>query len=76
MDRPRLKLFSSLPILLLAAACTAAPAGTPAGSDAARASSSPSPAASPSPFPATLTDDAGRELVLDAEPMRIVSLAP
>ena len=76
MDRPRLKLYSSLPILLLAAACTAAPAGTPAGSDAARASSSPSPAASPSPFPATLTDDAGRELVLDAEPMRIVSLAP
>ena len=34
------------------------------------------PSAVAEPFPVTLTDDAGRELVLDASPRRIVSLAP
>jgi len=74
MTRPRLRLLPALIGLSLAAACTAAPADTPAGS--APATQRASIAASPPPFPATLTDDAGRELVLDAEPMRIVSLAP
>lgn len=77
MTRPRLTLIASSLIALLATACTAAPAGSPSASDAAAppTSSAPGTAGSP-PFPVTLTDDAQRELVLDAEPMRIVSLAP
>jgi iron complex transport system substrate-binding protein len=74
MNRPRLTLPPLLVILSLAAACAAAPADTPAG--AASEPTSPAPSASPAPFPVTLTDDAGRELAVDAEPMRIVSLAP
>ena len=42
--------------------------------------SSHAPSASPSadaePYPVTVTDDAGRELLVEAEPQRIVSLAP
>lgn len=75
MNRPR----PTLPplILILALAACAAPAGTPvASADAPSSGASASGSASPSSFPVTLTDDAGRELVLDAEPMRIVSLAP
>jgi len=63
-------------LVVLVAACAAAPAGpspTASGTDAASAPSSPPPAAA---FPVTLTDDAGRELVLASEPRRIVSLAP
>jgi iron complex transport system substrate-binding protein len=74
MNRPRLTLPPLLVILSLAAACAAAPADTPAG--AASEPTSPAPSASPAPFPVTLADDAGRELAVDAEPMRIVSLAP
>ena len=77
MDRPRLTNLSPLLTLVLAAACTAAPEATPPGSTDAE-SPTPSPAASTSaaPFPVELTDDAGRELTIAAEPMRIVSLAP
>jgi iron complex transport system substrate-binding protein len=67
-------LFLLLFLLLLAAAC-AAPAGplpSGAGSPVARVT----PTATAAAFPVTLTDDAGRELVLEAEPRRIVSLAP
>jgi iron complex transport system substrate-binding protein len=77
MNRPRLTLPSLLLIMVLAAACAAAPADTPSGSaGAASPTVPPTSSASPSPFPLSLTDDAGRELLLDAEPMRIVSLAP
>lgn len=77
MTRPRLTLIAPLLILVLSAACSAAPAATPARSDAATAPpQGESPSGSPSPFPVTLTDDAGRDLVLDAEPTRVVSLAP
>lgn len=77
MTRPRLTLIAPLLILALSAACAAAPAATPARSDAATAPpQGESPSGSPSPFPVTLTDDAGRDLVLDAEPTRVVSLAP
>lgn len=67
--RARLLRSFGLPVLLiLAAACqTPAPAGSPS-----RASSVPSVP----PYPLTLADDAGREVVLAAEPERIVSLAP
>ena len=77
MNRPRVTLIPSLILLVLASACTVTPADTPAASsNAATPRASVAVSASPSPFPLTLTDDAGRDLVLDAEPMRIVSLAP
>jgi len=61
-------------VLLLVACAPAPPAST-----APTASTGPSAPASSPPavaYPLTLTDDAGREVVLEAEPQRIVSLAP
>jgi iron complex transport system substrate-binding protein len=62
-------------LALLLAACQ------PAGSATSGASLTPIPTASPSvepatSYPLTLSDDAAREVVIDAEPRRIVSLAP
>ena len=57
-------------LLLLLGAC----APSPSSSTAAPPSSQPSSVAAA--FPLTLTDDAGREVTLEAEPERIVSLAP
>jgi iron complex transport system substrate-binding protein len=57
-------------LLLLLGAC----APSPSSSTAAPLSSQPSSVAAA--FPLTLTDDAGREVTLEAEPQRIVSLAP
>lgn len=70
-----LPLLSLVPAILLAA-CAAAPAGTVDADPptAVEAPASPSPAAGA--FPVTLVDDAGREVGLEAEPTRIVSLAP
>jgi iron complex transport system substrate-binding protein len=72
---------SFVPLLLLTvlvAAC-AQPAASPSGHSLK--SDIPSIPASPTPqpatiYPLTLTDDAGREVTLEAEPERIVSLAP
>jgi iron complex transport system substrate-binding protein len=65
-------------LLVLVAAC--APAGDSPSADASSPPpSEPAPTPSPSPeaaFPVELTDDADRSVALDAEPMRIVSLAP
>ena len=57
-------------LLLLLGAC----APSPSSSTAAPPSSQPSSIAAA--FPLTLIDDAGREVTLEAEPQRIVSLAP
>lgn len=76
MNRPRITLPSLLIILALAAACAAPPSAAPGSAEASEPPASIAASATPPPYPLTLTDDAGRELVLEAEPMRIVSLAP
>ena len=79
--RRALPLFVVSVLLVLASAC-AAPAGEPSSSPSAAASSdavaqpSASPSAEAEPYPVTVTDDAGRELTVEDEPQRIVSLAP
>ena len=74
MSAPRFRFFFPL-ILALAAACQ------PSATTSPSASADPTTFASPSAgaevtYPLTLTDDAGREVSLPAEPRRIVSLAP
>ena len=70
--------FPLLLLLALLVCGCAAPADTGAPSQGASepAESAPLPSAEPAAYPVTLTDDAGRELELEAEPRRIVSLAP
>jgi iron complex transport system substrate-binding protein len=62
-------------VLTVVSACAPATRATP---DATQAppSSTPSPITPAPSFPVTLTDDAGREVTIAAEPERIVSLAP
>src|SRR5688572_26113261 len=63
-------------LLLLLAACRPdAGSSSVAGSGSLAASASPS-AEPVTEYPVTLTDDAHREVVIEAEPARIVSLAP
>ena len=67
-----------LVLFILLAACTPAPAATggPSSPEASPASPSASASVAAAAFPTTLTDDAGREVTLEAEPQHIVSLAP
>ena len=68
-----------IPLLsvLLLAACAPAPATrTSTSPPASAATIPPTSSASAAAYPLTITDDAGREVVLVAEPQRIVSLAP
>ncbi len=60
--------------LVLAACSTAAP-GSPSLAPPSSVVGAPTPEPATS-YPVTLTDDAGREVVIEAEPQRIVSLAP
>jgi iron complex transport system substrate-binding protein len=64
-------------VALLLAACSAAnspsASAPPTSSVAATATATPDPATI---YPVTLTDDEGREVTLEAEPERIISLAP
>ncbi|RPH37109.1 MAG: ABC transporter substrate-binding protein [Chloroflexi bacterium] len=64
-----------VPLLLVLAACQPSASASP--SDRAASSTAPSSsAAAIVTYPQTLTDDAGREVTLPAEPAKIVSLAP
>lgn len=64
-----------VPLCLVLAAC-ASPVAAPSGTDARASTASPSDPGLEPAYPLTLTDDAGREVVLEAPPERIVSLAP
>jgi iron complex transport system substrate-binding protein len=78
--RLRVPLFSSAVLLtaVLVAAC--APPGSTQGTGSSAgvpASTAATPSEEPGTiYPLTLTDDAGREVTLEAAPQRIVSLAP
>jgi iron complex transport system substrate-binding protein len=74
---PRLRLPSTLLLLvaLLLAACAPAGNGSPSASTLPSPSTAPSVAAR-SVYPLTLTDDAGRQVTIGSAPTRIVSLAP
>jgi iron complex transport system substrate-binding protein len=69
---PRLRLRLLLTVTLALAACAPAPGAGSASASAA----SPGAATAVTSYPLTLTDDAGREVTLAADPERIVSLAP
>ena len=69
--------LSALLLVLLAfiGACARAPEASIAPSASTRATAPATASAAPA-YPVTLTDDAGREVTIEAEPARIVSLAP
>jgi iron complex transport system substrate-binding protein len=62
-------------VLALVAACQPSASPSPSASQPTSAGPSPSVTAEVD-YPLTLTDDAGRQVVIPAEPERIVSLAP
>lgn len=69
--------FALLLILMVASACAAPASSSPAASaDATTSAASATPSAGAESYPVTLTDDVGRQLVLESESRRIVSLAP
>ena len=72
---PRLLRIPLLSVLLLVA-CAPAPPARPSTSPAASTAPSAPASSVPAAYPLTLTDDTGREVILQAEPARIVSLAP
>jgi iron complex transport system substrate-binding protein len=74
----RLRIFAPL-LFVLAAACQPSASPSPSSSAPASEPASAAPSASAAAevtYPLALTDDAGREVEIPAEPERIVSLAP
>ena len=72
---PRPAWLSLVLTILVLSACAPSQPATASGSDLP-ASAAPASAATEAAFPVTLTDDAGRDVVLDEPPQRIISLAP
>ena len=72
---PRILRTTPVLLIVLVAACAPAPSSTPGSTIAASVSPSAAPSVPPA-YPVTLSDDAGRAVTLEAEPERIVSLAP
>lgn len=72
------RLSALLPLVLsgLISACAPASSSSTTPASAASASSAASPSQPATAYPLTLTDDAGRQVTLPAEPQQIVSLAP
>ena len=76
---PRLRAPSLVLVALLLAACNAAASPSAPGSEPPPSVAAATPTATPEPattYPVTLTDDDGREVTLEAEPTRVISLAP
>ncbi|HET6745889.1 MAG TPA: ABC transporter substrate-binding protein [Candidatus Limnocylindria bacterium] len=75
--RTRLRVPIFLLVLLLAACGRGVGSSTPLPSASQVSSATASPSVAPATeYPVLLTDDAGREVTISSEPMRIVSLAP
>jgi len=72
--RLRALLLSSLVAMAVTACAPASPGASALPSDSGTSSLAP-PSAAPA-YPVTLTDDSGREVIIPADPLRIVSLAP
>jgi iron complex transport system substrate-binding protein len=76
---PRLRTLAPVLVALLLAACTTAASPSVPGSEPPPSAAVASPSATSEPattYPLTLSDDEGRRVTLDAEPMRVISLAP
>jgi iron complex transport system substrate-binding protein len=72
------RLLVYLSVVLLLAACTAAPLASGPAATMSPPSTSLTPSMTPSAaaFPLTLTDDTGATIAIESEPQQIVSLAP
>jgi iron complex transport system substrate-binding protein len=70
--------FTLVLLLLSMVACAAATGSSPSTAGGTQAATATATASLPpvTEYPVTLTDDAGREVVIPAEPQRIISLAP
>lgn len=74
--RPRAHRLARAAVIAATAVLALALAGCSTGSEQTTPAPGESPAASSFMYPVTITDDASRTVTIDAEPTRVVSLAP